>query len=84
MNVRLLKRWKRLLKNRCFPVIVFLGAKWGVGRVIAGRPILGDPCIAADAAGTLKLSTATQTNKGMCFVFIAIFRFLLMAHRDGG
>jgi hypothetical protein len=28
--------------------------------------------------------TATQANKGMCFVFIATFSFLLMAHRDGG
>jgi hypothetical protein len=65
------------------PIIVFLGAKRGAGRVMAGRPIIGEPCIAAEAADALKLSTATQTNKGMCFVFIAIFRFVLMAHRDG-
>jgi hypothetical protein len=64
--------------------IVGLDAKRGAGRVVVGGPIIGEPCIAADAPGALKLSTATHTKKGMCFVFIASFRFLLMAHRDGG
>jgi hypothetical protein len=63
---------------------MLLGAKRGAGRVIAGRPIIGEPCIAADATGELKVSAATQANKSICFVFIANFRFLLMAHRDGG
>ena len=70
MNVRLLwKRRKRSLKNRCLPVMV-LGEKCGADRVIAGRDIIGEPCMAADATVPVKLSAAKPIKKNMRFVFI--------------
>jgi hypothetical protein len=65
------------------PIIVFLGAKRGAGRVIVDRPIIDEPRIAADAPGALKLTAATQINNSMRFVFIGNFAFLLIAHRHG-
>ena len=70
MNVRLLwKRRKRSLKNRCVSVMV-LGAKRGAGRVIAGRDIIGEACMAADATVAVKLSAARLIKQNMRFVFI--------------
>jgi hypothetical protein len=47
-----------------------LGAKRGAGRVIAGRVIIGEECMAADATVVVKLSAATPIKKSMRFVFI--------------
>lgn len=47
-----------------------LGAKRGAGRVIAGRVIIGEACVAPDAEVTLKPSAATAIKKNMPFVFI--------------
>jgi len=47
-----------------------LGAKRAAGRVIAGRDIIGEPCIAADATVPVKLSAAKPIKKNMRFVFI--------------
>jgi len=70
MNVRLLwKRRKRSLKNRCVPVMV-LGAKRGAGRVIAGRDIIDEACMAADAMVAVKISVARPIKQNMRFVFI--------------
>ena len=63
------KTVKRSLKNRCLPVMV-LGAKCGAGRVIAGRDIIGEACMAADATVPVKLSAARPIKQNMRFVFI--------------
>ena len=67
---------------------MFLAVKRGAARVIAGRPtrvipgrpIIGEPCMAADATGTVMPATATQIKMNMRFVFISDFTFLLIAH----
>jgi len=47
-----------------------LGAKRGAARVIAGRVIIGEACVAADAGVAAKLRAATPIKKSMRFVFI--------------
>jgi hypothetical protein len=49
---------------------MLLGANRGAGRVIAGRVIIGEECVAADATVALKLSAAAPIKKSMRFVFI--------------
>ena len=51
------------------PVMV-LGAKRGADRIIAGRVIIGEECMAADATVAVKLSVAAPVKKSMRFVFI--------------
>jgi hypothetical protein len=51
------------------PVIV-LGAKRGAGRIIAGRDIIGEARVAADATVVVKLNAVTPIRKNMRFVFI--------------
>jgi hypothetical protein len=46
------------------------GAKRGAGRVIAGRDIIGEARLAADATVVVKLSAATPIRINMRFVFI--------------
>jgi hypothetical protein len=47
-----------------------LGAKRDAGRVIAGRVIIGEECMAADATVAVKLSVAAPIKRNMRFVFI--------------
>jgi len=47
-----------------------LGAKRGAGRAIAGRDIIGEECMAADATVPVKLSAAKPIKQNMRFVFI--------------
>jgi len=47
-----------------------LGEKCGADRVIAGRDIIGEPCMAADATVPVKLSAARPIKQKMHFVFI--------------
>jgi len=47
-----------------------LGAKRGAGRVIAGRVIIGEARVAADATVVVKLSAVRPIRKNMHFVFI--------------
>jgi len=47
-----------------------LGAKRGAGRVIAGRDIIDEACMAADAMVAVKISVARPIKQNMRFVFI--------------
>jgi hypothetical protein len=47
-----------------------LGANRGAGRIIAGRVIIREECMAADATVAVKLSAAVPIKKSMRFVFI--------------
>jgi hypothetical protein len=59
--------WKRLLKNRCVPIVV-LDARRGAVRVT--RVIIGEPRVGAEATVVVKLSAAAAISRNMRFVFI--------------
>ena len=52
------------------PVMALFGANRGAGRAIAGRDIIGEECMAADATVPVKLSAAKPIKQNMRFVLI--------------
>ena len=52
------------------PVMALFGANRGAGRVIAGREIIGEECMAANATVPVKISVARPIKQNMRFVFI--------------
>jgi len=50
--------------------MALFGANRGAGGAIAGRDIIGEECMAADAMVPVKLSAAKPIKQNMRFVFI--------------